>query len=67
MSKNNSKNKVTLHDLLEYVRGFYADTAAERLTGKTNVEVNWTEGNIGKIDEIKKKSVNLRGENREGQ
>lgn len=62
MLKNNSKNKVTLHDLLEYVRGFYADTAAEKLTGKTNVEVNWIEGNIGKIDEFRKKSVKLKGE-----
>ena len=62
MSKETSKNKpkIKLHDLLEYARRSYANTVAEKLTGKTNLEVNWNEGHILKVDNTKKKRVKLK-------
>ena len=45
-----SSRKLTLHDLFEYERGFYADWAAKKSTGKTIVEVTWFDGGIRLVE-----------------
>ena len=49
-----SKQKLTLHDLFEYERAFYADWAAKKSTGKTTVEVTWADGGIRLVEVTRK-------------
>jgi len=54
LTPKDSSRKLTLHDLFEYERGFYADWAAKKSTGKTTVEVTWLDGGIRLVEVTRK-------------
>jgi len=57
ITKNSSKQKIKLHDLMEYERSFYQDIIERKASCRTCIEVNWQEGGASFVEVTRKERV----------